>query len=189
MAISDDPWHTPVADFWKVSCHYVFWRITSVPTGERSPISHMRGERSTTTPPRQIGYADHHVQFLIDTCCNCNILTRETYNQLNISKILENPEALLSWYTGHNTITDDMTIIPVIHIGIISWNILLSTGMQQTFWEQTHVLNTNYWDPKSLFSTYQLISTTFITHQKATYMYQVLSWSPNFRNQVTDVYE
>ena len=77
-----------------------------------------------------------------------------------------------------------MTIIPVIHIGKISWNILLSTGIQQTFWEQTHVLNTNYWDPKSLFSTYQLISTTFITHQKATYMYQVLSWSPNFATRL-----
>lgn len=54
------------------------------------------------------------------------------------------------------------------------WNILLSPGTQQTFLEQTHVLNTNYWDPKSLFSPYQLISTTFITHQKATYMF----WYP-----------
>ena len=41
---------TPVADRWHWSCHYLYLRLRSVATGNQTPISRMRGERSTSTP-------------------------------------------------------------------------------------------------------------------------------------------
>ena len=53
MVISEDPWHSPLLpSVWQWSCHYLFLRLRSFATGDRTPISRMRGERSTSTPPR-----------------------------------------------------------------------------------------------------------------------------------------
>ena len=49
MVISEDPWHSHL--MW--SCHYLFLRLRSVATGDRTPISLVRGERSTSTPPQR----------------------------------------------------------------------------------------------------------------------------------------
>ena len=43
---------TPVAECWQWSCHYMFWRLRSVSTGDLTSISCMRDGLSTTTPPR-----------------------------------------------------------------------------------------------------------------------------------------
>ena len=54
MVISEDSWHSNLLpSVWQWSCHYLFLRIGSVATGNRTPISHTRGERSTCTPPRR----------------------------------------------------------------------------------------------------------------------------------------
>ena len=53
MVISEDPWHSHLLpSFWQWICHYLFLRLRSVATGNRTPISRMRGERPTSTPPR-----------------------------------------------------------------------------------------------------------------------------------------
>ena len=50
IVISEDPWHSHLfPSFWQWSCHYLFLRLRSVATGDRTPISCMRGERSTST--------------------------------------------------------------------------------------------------------------------------------------------
>ena len=52
--ISEDPWHSPLLpSVLQWSCHNLFLRLRSVATGDRTPISRMRGERSTSTPPRR----------------------------------------------------------------------------------------------------------------------------------------
>ena len=52
MVISEDPLHSlAVAKRLTVNCHYLFLRLSSVPTGGRNPISRMRDERPTTKPP------------------------------------------------------------------------------------------------------------------------------------------
>ena len=52
MVISEDPWHSHLLpSVWQWSCHYLILRLRSVATGDRTPIYHMRGERSTSTPP------------------------------------------------------------------------------------------------------------------------------------------
>ena len=38
---------------WQWSCHCLFLQLRSVATGHRTLISRMRGERSTSTPPRR----------------------------------------------------------------------------------------------------------------------------------------
>ena len=92
------------------------------------------------TTTLQVGDAD--VQFLLDTGAKCNVLTRNTYHKLNISTPLEKPEAMLSSYSGHKIITDGMTILPVIHdVQPYPVKFYVSTGMHQTFWVQTHALN------------------------------------------------
>ena len=51
MIIFGDPWHVHVLpSAWQRSCHYLFYRLRSVTTGDRTPISRMRGKRSTTEP-------------------------------------------------------------------------------------------------------------------------------------------
>ena len=53
MVITEDPWHSHLLpSFWQWSCHYLFLRLRSVATGNRTPISRIRGERPTSTPPR-----------------------------------------------------------------------------------------------------------------------------------------
>ena len=53
MFISEDPWHSHLfPSVWQWSCHYLFLRLRSVATGDRTPISRMQGERSTFTTPR-----------------------------------------------------------------------------------------------------------------------------------------
>ena len=53
MVISEDPWHSHLLQsVWRWSCH-CFFRLRSVATGDRTAISRMRGERSTSTPPRR----------------------------------------------------------------------------------------------------------------------------------------
>ena len=52
--ISEDPWHSHLLpNVWQWSCHYLFLRLRSVATGDRTPISRMRGERSTSKLPRR----------------------------------------------------------------------------------------------------------------------------------------
>ena len=52
MVISEDPWHSHLLpSVWQWSCHYLCLRLRSVATGDRTPISCTRGERSTSTPP------------------------------------------------------------------------------------------------------------------------------------------
>ena len=54
MVISEDPWHSQLLpSVWQWSYHYLFLRLRSVATGDRTPISRMRGERSTSTPRRR----------------------------------------------------------------------------------------------------------------------------------------
>ena len=43
---------TLLPSFWQWSCHYLFLWLGSVATGDRTSITRMRGERSTTTSPR-----------------------------------------------------------------------------------------------------------------------------------------
>ena len=52
--ISEDPWHShllPSVCQW--SSHNLFLRLRSVATRNQTPILRMRGERSTSTPPRR----------------------------------------------------------------------------------------------------------------------------------------
>ena len=50
--ISEDPWHSHLLpSLWQWSCNYLFLQLRSVATVDRSPISRMQGERSTSTPP------------------------------------------------------------------------------------------------------------------------------------------
>ena len=51
---SEDPWHSNLlSSVWQWSCHYLFLRLRSVATGDQTPISRMRCERSTSSPPRR----------------------------------------------------------------------------------------------------------------------------------------
>ena len=48
MVISEDPLHSHLLpSVWQWSCRYLFWRLRSVVTGDRTPISRMLGKRST----------------------------------------------------------------------------------------------------------------------------------------------
>ena len=52
MVISEDPWHSHLMQsVCQWSCHYLLLQLRSVATGDRTPISRMRGKRSTSTPP------------------------------------------------------------------------------------------------------------------------------------------
>ena len=52
MVISEDPWHSHLLpSVWQWSCHTLFLRLRSVATGDRTQLSRMRGERTTSTPP------------------------------------------------------------------------------------------------------------------------------------------
>ena len=54
MIISEDPWHSHLLpSVWQWSFHYLFLRLRSVAAGNRTPISRMRGERSTSAPPQR----------------------------------------------------------------------------------------------------------------------------------------
>lgn len=54
IVISEDLWHSPIAGRLAVDLsQLVLTRITSVPTGDLTQISRIRGGRSTTTPPRR----------------------------------------------------------------------------------------------------------------------------------------
>ena len=48
---------------WQWSCHFLFIRLRSVATGDRTPISSTRGRRSTYTPPRRYEYNVHSACF------------------------------------------------------------------------------------------------------------------------------
>lgn len=52
------------------------------------------------------------------TGAKCNVLTRNTYYKLNISALLEKPEAMLGSYSGHKIVNDGMTTTPVLHDGL-----------------------------------------------------------------------
>ena len=53
MVISEDPWDSHLLpSLWQWSCHCLFLRLRSDATGDRTPISRMRGEHSTSMPPR-----------------------------------------------------------------------------------------------------------------------------------------
>lgn len=73
-------------------------------------------ENWTTT--LQVG--DTEVQFLMDTGAKCNVLTRDTYNKLNIIVPLEKPEASLTSYSGHIITTDGMVSIPLQYNGHVN---------------------------------------------------------------------
>ena len=52
MVISEDSWHSHLLPcVWQWSYHHLFERLRSVPTGDRTSSSRMRGERYTSTPP------------------------------------------------------------------------------------------------------------------------------------------
>ena len=54
MVISEDPLHSHLLpSVWQWSCHYLFLRFRFVATGDRTPISRMRGQRSTSMSPRR----------------------------------------------------------------------------------------------------------------------------------------
>ena len=54
MVISENPWHSHLLpSVWQWNCHYLFLRLGFVPTGDRTPISRMREESSTSTPSRR----------------------------------------------------------------------------------------------------------------------------------------
>lgn len=55
-------------------------------------------EKWTTT----LKVGDTEVQVLMDTGAKCNVLTRDTYYELNITAPLEKPEASLRSYSGHS---------------------------------------------------------------------------------------
>ena len=49
--ISEDPWHSHLLpSVWQWSCHYLFSWLRSVATRDRTPISGMKGECSSSTP-------------------------------------------------------------------------------------------------------------------------------------------
>ena len=51
MVISEDPWHSHVMpSVWQWNCHNRFLQLRSVATGDRTSISRIRIERSTSTP-------------------------------------------------------------------------------------------------------------------------------------------
>ena len=50
---------------WLYYLYYLFLRLRSVATGDRTPISCMRGERSTSTPPRRYNGGERTIQSLI----------------------------------------------------------------------------------------------------------------------------
>ena len=65
VVISEDPWHSHLlSSVWQWSCHYLFLRLRSVATGDRTSISLMRGERSTSTPPRRSLYLRYYVYYI-----------------------------------------------------------------------------------------------------------------------------
>ena len=72
--ISEDAWHSHLlSSVWQWSCHYLFLRLRSVTTGDRTPSTRMRGERSTSTQPRRFlrnGSMDfyYHSQKIINIC-------------------------------------------------------------------------------------------------------------------------
>ena len=67
IVISEDPWHSHLfPSFWQWSCHYLFLRLRSVATGDRTPISCMRGERSTS---HLLNYEDLFTQGRSWVCC------------------------------------------------------------------------------------------------------------------------
>ena len=52
MVIFEVPWHSHLLpSIWQWSCHNLFLRLRSVATGDRTQLSRMRGERTTSTPP------------------------------------------------------------------------------------------------------------------------------------------
>ena len=54
MVFSEDPLHSHLLlNVWQWNSHYLFLRLRSVATGDRTPMSRMRGERSTSMPPRR----------------------------------------------------------------------------------------------------------------------------------------
>ena len=68
IVISEDPWHSHLLpSVWQCSCMSlpVFLRLRSVATEDRTPISRMRGARSTSKPPRRSTYSQ--------TSCTCKI--------------------------------------------------------------------------------------------------------------------
>ena len=67
MFISEDPWHLNLLpSVWQWSCHYLFLRIRSVATGDRTLTSRTRGESSTSTPPRRL---KHVIWSRHSRCC------------------------------------------------------------------------------------------------------------------------
>ena len=65
MVIFEDAWHShllPSVCQW--SSHYLFLRLRSVATGDRTPISRMPGGRSTPTPPRRSKALYIHVKVI-----------------------------------------------------------------------------------------------------------------------------
>ena len=65
MVISGDPGHSQLLPcVWQWSCHYLFLRLRSVATKDRTPISRTRGECSTSTPPRRLESSKVNIEFV-----------------------------------------------------------------------------------------------------------------------------
>ena len=68
MVISEDPWHSHLLpSVWQLSCHYLFLRLWSVATGDRTPISHTGGKSSTSTPSRRF-FILNAAWFFVNIC-------------------------------------------------------------------------------------------------------------------------
>ena len=71
ILISEDPWHSHLSfSVLQRSCQILFQRPRFVPTGDRTTISRMRGERSTSTAQR-VFYVNElqHTQLLVLILC------------------------------------------------------------------------------------------------------------------------
>lgn len=74
----------------------------------------------------------------MDTGATYNILTRDTYQKLNITVALEKPETSLTSYSGHSTATDGLLTIPLHYDGHVKLcNFMLFTEKHQIFGEPT----------------------------------------------------
>ena len=64
---------------WQWSCHYQFWRLRPVTTGDRTPITRMRDKRSTTKPLWR------YFELRIHLYCTCVVKNASRNSKLNWS--------------------------------------------------------------------------------------------------------
>ena len=65
----------------------------------------------------ELNVSETPVTFQLDTGAKCNVITRETYNALDIAAPLSKPDTPLKSYSGHKIHTEGTAILPVQHNG------------------------------------------------------------------------